>query len=248
TDTGRGISPDAKALIFERLYQDPDSVDNNRSGLGLGLFICKELVRLHGGKIWVASETGQGSTFTFTLPVYSLPKLLSPVIVHAGQIRDHIVLVKVELTPLSKAPRADWRETWQRALETLRRCVYLDKDLVLPPMGGSAAAQSFFVVASTDLERAGIMMARIRGQLERSPDLRASATLSVSAVPMNFTAPPDASLDQQVRLVAGCVTEIVLASMSPEPASSGNGHAASNSIRQVQSIPKENTQCQNRKS
>ncbi len=188
TDTGRGISPDAKALIFERLYQDPDSVDNNRSGLGLGLFICRELVRLHGGKIWVASEPGQGSTFTFTLPVYSLPKLLSPVIVHAGRIRDHIVLVKVELTPLSKAPRADWREIWQRALETLRRCVYLDKDLVLPPMGGSAAAQSFFVVASTDLERAGIMMARIRGQLERSPDLRASATLSVSAVPMDFAA------------------------------------------------------------
>src|ERR1700732_3149117 len=64
TDTGRGVSPEAKALIFERLYQDPESVDNNRSGLGLGLFISKELIRLHGGRIWISSEPGQGSTFT----------------------------------------------------------------------------------------------------------------------------------------------------------------------------------------
>ena len=60
SDTGRGISPEAKALIFERLYQDPDSVDNNRSGLGLGLFICREIVRLHEGRIWVSSELGPG--------------------------------------------------------------------------------------------------------------------------------------------------------------------------------------------
>ena len=45
-DTGRGISPEAKALIFERLYQDPNSVDDSRKGLGLGLYIAKELVRL----------------------------------------------------------------------------------------------------------------------------------------------------------------------------------------------------------
>jgi signal transduction histidine kinase len=44
-DTGCGIKPEARALIFERLYQDPNAVDNNRKGLGLGLFIAKELVR-----------------------------------------------------------------------------------------------------------------------------------------------------------------------------------------------------------
>ena len=240
TDTGRGIHPDAKALIFERLYQDPESTDNNRSGLGLGLFICKELVRLHGGKIWVASEPGQGSTFTFTLPIYSLPKLLAPVIVHEGRLREHFVLVKVELAPLSKAPRGNWRETWQRALETLRRCVYVDKDLVLPPMGGSAAGQTFFVAASTDLERSGIMMARIRGQLERDQELKASATLVISAVPVDYAAPPaDASLDQQVQTVASRITEIIMASMLPEPAKPGDGRAASNSIRQVQTTDKE---------
>jgi signal transduction histidine kinase len=236
TDTGRGITPDAKALIFERLYQDPELIDDNRTGLGLGLYICRELVKLHGGKIWVASEPGQGSTFTFTLPVYSLAKLLSPVIVHEQRLRDHFVLVKVELTPLSKTPRGNWRETWQQALATLERCVYVDKDLVLPPMGGSVAGQTFFVVASTDLERSGIMMARIRGQLERNPELKAGASLVISAVPVDFTAPPpDTSLDKQVQTVADRVTEIIMASMVPETAQPGDGHAASHSSRKVQS-------------
>src|SRR6266446_9467241 len=113
TDTGRGMGPEAKALIFERLYQDPDSVDNNRSGLGLGLFICREIVRLHQGRIWVSSELGQGSTFTFTLPIYSLARLLAPVITHQDRLRPSFVLVRVDLAPLSNPPRGNWKETWQ---------------------------------------------------------------------------------------------------------------------------------------
>jgi len=109
SDTGRGISPEAKSLIFERLYQDPDSVDNNRSGLGLGLFISREIVRLHGGRIWVSSEPGQGSTFTFTLPVYSLAKLLAPVIVYEKRLREAFVLARVELTPFSNFARGNWK-------------------------------------------------------------------------------------------------------------------------------------------
>jgi signal transduction histidine kinase len=68
SDTGRGITPEAEALIFDRPFLGSDFVDTYCSGLGLGLFICKEIVRLHRGRIWVSSEPGQGSTFTFTLP------------------------------------------------------------------------------------------------------------------------------------------------------------------------------------
>jgi len=180
-DTGRGIGPEAKALIFERLYQDPDSIDNSRAGLGLGLFIAKELVELHGGRIWVASEIGNGSTFSFTLPVYSLAKLLFPVITDKVALRDALVLVKVELTPLSDPPRANWRETCKQCLETLRHCIYLDKDLVLPVMGKPGAGENFFVAASTDLERAEIMMKRIREQVGGGAELKAAGTLTVSA-------------------------------------------------------------------
>jgi signal transduction histidine kinase len=229
SDTGRGINPEAKALVFDRLYQDSDSVDNNRSGLGLGLFICKEIVRLHGGRIWVFSEPGQGSTFTFTLPVYSLPKLLFPVITYEESLRPSFVLVRVELTPLSYPPRGNWKETWQQCLETLRRCVYLDKDLVLPPLSASGAAETFFVVASTDLQQSGVMTARIREQLERVPNLKTKATLTIMAASVELpSGSPGASLEQQVQTVADAVTGMIMASMERKKSRAGSGPRDSN--------------------
>lgn len=221
-DTGRGIAPEAKALVFERLYQDPNSVDDNRAGLGLGLFICRELIRLHQGSITVASELGHGSTFTFTIPVYSLAKLLAPVITHEGSLRPSFVLVEVDLKPLSNPPRGSWRgnwkETWQQCLETLQRCVYLDKDLVLPPMGSQSRSETFFIVASTDMQRVGIMTTRIRGQLERIVDLKNKASLTLTTVPIDFApSSPSLSLDEQIQGVANRVSEMVLKNLGKEP-------------------------------
>jgi signal transduction histidine kinase len=215
TDTGRGISPKAQTKIFERLYQDPDSIDNNRKGLGLGLFICKELVRLHGGRIWVTSEPGQGTMFTFTLPLYSFAQLLLPVVVHEERLRAEFVLVRVDLASLTKPPRGDWREAWQQGLETLRRCVYLDKDLVLPPMGESGASETFYVVTSVDMERAGIMTARIRSQLERIPILKAKSRLTITTAPVEL-GPIDLRqpLEKQVEVVAERVTEMIMLRMA----------------------------------
>lgn len=209
-DTGCGIAPEARALVFERLYQDPNAVDNNRKGLGLGLFIAKELVTLHGGRTWVASEAGSGSTFSFTLPLYCLDKLLSPVITSRGCLRDDIVLVKVELRPLSKPVRASWKDTCQRCLEILERCVYLDKDLVLPAMTSNGAEETFLVVASTDLDRANIMMTRIREQLGKVAELKGAGEVEVSAMAVPL---PDRgaahSLEQQVQGVATTVTGMI---------------------------------------
>ncbi len=211
-DTGCGISPEAKGLIFERLYQDPNAVDNNRKGLGLGLFIAKELVNLHGGRMWVASDAGSGSTFSFTLPLYSLAKLLFPVITHEGHLRDDIVLVKVALRPLSGAVRSNWKETCWRCLEVLQRCVYLDKDLVLPPMAATGAEETFLVVASTDLERANIMMARIREQVGKVPNLQGTGELEVSASAVPLAGERAAGpLGEQVEQVACAVNEMVRA-------------------------------------
>ncbi|MGO8796252.1 MAG: ATP-binding protein [Candidatus Sulfotelmatobacter sp.] len=218
TDTGRGIHPEAKALIFERLYQDPDSVDNNRSGLGLGLFICREIVRLHGGRIWVLSEAGHGSTFSFTLPIYSLVKLLRPVVVYEERMRAAFVLVRVELAPVLNSARGNWKETWQRCLEILERCVYLDKDLVLPPIGTSGRSEAFFVVASTDLERAQIMTRRIREQLERRNDVETEYTLKITTVAIDFPHPSDlGTVEHQVQSLADRVTEAIMASLEQKP-------------------------------
>jgi len=211
TDTGRGISPEARALIFERLYQDPNSVDNNRAGLGLGLFIAKELVELHGGRIWVVSEIENGSTFSFTLPLYSLEKLLFPLITYEGRLREAIVLVRVELIPLSNPPRPNWKDVCQKSLETLRRCIYLDKDLILPVSGNIGTSKIFLVAASTDLPGAEVMMKRIREQLAMGAGFKGAGLLKVSAssVPLPSTE-TGKTLEALVQAVADQLTEMAM--------------------------------------
>jgi signal transduction histidine kinase len=210
SDSGRGIPQESLPQVFERLYQDPDAVDGNKTGLGLGLYIAREIVTLHGGKMWVASEPGSGSTFSFTFPLYSLAKLLLPVITHEGQLRADIVLVLVELTPLSKVLRGSWKEVCQRSLDRLRQCVYVDKDLVLPPMESSGAGETFFVVASTDMERVNIMMDRIRDQIGALPKLKASGSLRLSAEMVPVPPTTDTrTLEQKVWAVADYVTEAI---------------------------------------
>jgi signal transduction histidine kinase len=71
-DTGRGIPGDQIEHIFDRLYQVKSGDAATEAGIGLGLYICRELVRLHGGEIRVESTPGQGSAFTFTLPRHAL--------------------------------------------------------------------------------------------------------------------------------------------------------------------------------
>jgi|HubBroStandDraft_1064217.scaffolds.fasta_scaffold00130_21 sigma-B regulation protein RsbU (phosphoserine phosphatase) len=210
SDSGRGIPTESLPMVFERLYQDPDAVDGNRAGLGLGLYIAKEIVTLHGGRMWVASEPGNGSTFSFTLPLYSLAKLLAPVITHHGHLREAIVLVRVELTPLSKSLRGSWKETCQKCLELLRSCICVDKDLVLPRMGTSGRVETFFVVASTDMKGVGILLDRIRDQVGGMSKLKVSGTLRVTAemVP-GLPASDPRTLEQQIWGVADYVTEIV---------------------------------------
>jgi signal transduction histidine kinase len=72
TDTGQGIEPDLLPYVFDRLRQDPRHTAPRYEGLGLGLSIAKQLVELHGGKIWARSAgPGQGATFEVLLPAAS---------------------------------------------------------------------------------------------------------------------------------------------------------------------------------
>ena len=68
-DTGAGIPAEYRERIFERFAQGPGKGGNRRRGTGLGLTFCRLMVEAHGGRIWLESESGQGSTFYFTLPL-----------------------------------------------------------------------------------------------------------------------------------------------------------------------------------
>jgi signal transduction histidine kinase len=68
SDTGVGIAPEDQETVFEE-FRQVGTVSKKVEGTGLGLTLCRKFVELHGGRIWVKSEVGAGSTFTFTLPV-----------------------------------------------------------------------------------------------------------------------------------------------------------------------------------
>jgi signal transduction histidine kinase len=73
TDTGIGISPEDQPRIFEEFRQVGSENAKKVKGTGLGLTLAKKFVELHGGRIWVTSEPGKGSTFCFTLPQKPIP-------------------------------------------------------------------------------------------------------------------------------------------------------------------------------
>jgi signal transduction histidine kinase len=70
SDTGPGIAPEDQQVVFDEFRQLDSSSTRTKGGTGLGLAISKRIVELHGGRIWVESELGKGSTFRFTLPVH----------------------------------------------------------------------------------------------------------------------------------------------------------------------------------
>jgi signal transduction histidine kinase len=73
SDTGIGIAREDQEAIFEEFHQVHTSYSGKREGTGLGLSLARRFVEMHGGRIWVESEVGKGSIFTFTLPVRPCP-------------------------------------------------------------------------------------------------------------------------------------------------------------------------------
>jgi signal transduction histidine kinase len=68
SDTGVGIAPQDQEAVFEE-FRQVGTAEKKAEGTGLGLTLCRKFIELHGGRIWVKSQVGMGSTFTFTIPV-----------------------------------------------------------------------------------------------------------------------------------------------------------------------------------
>jgi signal transduction histidine kinase len=68
SDTGVGIGPEDQEAVFEE-FRQVGTAEKKAEGTGLGLTLCRKFIELHGGRIWVKSQIGSGSTFTFTLPL-----------------------------------------------------------------------------------------------------------------------------------------------------------------------------------
>jgi signal transduction histidine kinase/FixJ family two-component response regulator len=174
TDNGSGISPGDTKKIFDRLYQKENTISGSRKGLGLGLYICRELVLRHGGNIWVESGIGEGSTFFFTLPVFSLTKLITPILTPQNLARGSVALITIEVSFSKKKvlTETDENETALRKVATiLSRCALPDMDVLLPRMIHGRSGNIFCMVASADQGGTEVLVRRIQSQLARGTDL-----------------------------------------------------------------------------
>jgi signal transduction histidine kinase len=182
SDSGCGFSPDKAERIFERLFQASDPALAGRKGLGLGLYICKDLVTRQGGKIWATTAPGQGAVFSVTLPIFSLPNLLAPAFGKEGRAEGPVTLVVTEI-----GSRTGWLSDEVRAEQShgirdlLQRCLHSDRDVLLPKMGSAGAVELFFIVAITDAIGGEAISKRIREQLGSCEQIQqAGLTLSTS--------------------------------------------------------------------
>ena len=181
-DSGCGIGPDMTERIFERLYQVASPALVARKGLGLGLYICKELVVRQGGQIWVRSTPGQGATFSFTLPVFSLGCLIAPLLRDGAWPGNSVALISVATGSQDGWLSKEKREEWSReSVIVIQKCLLPDLDMLLPKMASEEAREVALVVAFADETGAAVLAKRIREQLGRlEPFKQAGLTFSVS--------------------------------------------------------------------
>jgi len=162
-DSGCGISRDNRLTVFDRLAQIKTQTETSRKGLGLGLFISKELVSRQGGRIWVDSEVGQGSTFSFTLPAFSLAKLCDSILTPANLATGCVTLLSIDVPAINGSVPAQDLTVLRKILE---RCILAGQDLLLPAMTEEETVETFFIIACAETSGAGAITKRLGRELE----------------------------------------------------------------------------------
>jgi PAS domain S-box-containing protein len=163
SDSGCGISEENREIIFDRLAQVKGSGEVSRSGLGLGLFISRELVSRHGGRIWLDSRPGHGSTFYFTLPVFSLAKYCSHIFSGPNLDAGSVTLIAVDVVEVEGGIQA---EILREIRQILARCIHAGQDVLLPATGDEGPIVTFFIVACTDSKGSALIASRILRDLQ----------------------------------------------------------------------------------
>ena len=205
SDTGCGISPANREAIFDRLAQVKSRAEASRSGLGLGLFIARELVSRHAGRIWVESQLGHGSTFYFTLPVFSLAKLCAHVFTASNLEKGFVILIAVDVVPIEGVVQADILPEIRRVLE---RCIHAGQDVLLPSMSDADPVETFFIVACTDPSGFTVIASRIGRELQ---NFDGASRLKPVISSTTLLVPPGQSAKEQTAGVTAGIERLVRA-------------------------------------
>lgn len=194
-DTGCGIDATELQSIFERLVQaEGRDSDASRQGLGLGLYISREILNAHEGCLWAESSPGQGSTFRFTLPIWRLERVLLPLVGGNRPAIEPIQLLRVEALCRHDGSDKVPRRARATVNELVRRSAAEAGGVVLPADDGAA-----LVVLPISGTRLPLLVRRLRQRFARHPDvdgraLRLSVQRSPLADPTNIPWGPPASL------------------------------------------------------
>ena len=214
SDTGCGLSSADRERVFEQLYQVENAGgERSRNGLGLGLYISKELVNRQGGRIWVESEKGHGSRFSFTLPTLDLGNLLRPLLTESNLTKGSIAVVTVDLLPAS-AHTQNAKVAMDEAWEAVANSVHPAMDLVLPRFGSTEKGETILVVAMADHEGAERIAERIEERLAVSEVIRKAGfgpqvTKAVLLLPESLDRnDQDAVAAEVVRMLDGHVDDL----------------------------------------
>jgi signal transduction histidine kinase len=171
-DTGPGIAEADRIRIFERMHQVSDHLELSRKGLGLGLFISRELVMRQGGNIWVDPTPAGGSVFRFTVPIFDLHQILGQRVLEDGVLRPSITLITIGVNIDDHRGEGLLVDRGQRALRDLvERTVYGDRDVVLPSLNPAVTTFEVAIVASTDAVGANALAARVRANARNHDEL-----------------------------------------------------------------------------
>ncbi len=162
-DTGTGIPPTVLPRIFERLEQDDNSTIGSRRGLGLGLWIAREITQSMGGAIRADSEVGVGSRFHVDLPIYSLEGLARKAIGDAGTNAMTIVRVHLEV-PGRRSPGCRLQSARQEAMRSLQSCLVTSTDTLVPEVFCAESAIDVFALVRTDARGAQSVKSRLVSQ------------------------------------------------------------------------------------
>jgi signal transduction histidine kinase/CheY-like chemotaxis protein/HAMP domain-containing protein len=182
-DTGIGIPPEQQQRIFDAFTQADSSTSRRYGGTGLGLAISTRLVKLMGGRIWLESAAGQGSTFHFVVHLGRPVGVSERPTVSPGALRGLPVLV-VDDTPGDRRLLEVMLGAWQ-----MRPTVVADGEAALGALRGARAAGGPIPLALIDRAMPGMNGLTLAGEIRRDPALEGTAiVLLTSEIPAGLAA------------------------------------------------------------
>lgn len=172
-DSGCGLPEGECERVFSNLYQDERGQTGSRQGLGLGLFITKEIVSRHGGEISAANRPEGGARFRVTVPCFSLADTIRRVFGGEGETSHPLALITASVLPASKSLSRSIASTAAReVVRALQDCTIGATDVVLPFTRAEDGVHSAFVLARTDDVGAHAIEQRVRTHLESLRGIR----------------------------------------------------------------------------